>query len=330
MKVLDDLDSAEKTLYRPVLSVGNFDGVHLGHQAILKGNIRLARKMDCASVVLTFEPHPQKVFRGKDAPPLLITLSQKLRILEELGIAVTITCPFNERIYNYSAEEFFAEILTAKLGVAHLVEGEDFTFGKKRTGSPELLKKLGKEHGVGVTIVDPVVFEGERISSSRIRTCVQRGDVAKARSLLGRLYAVEGRKIPGKGRGRTLGYPTVNLTVENELLPAIGIYAVQVELKKRLFLGAASLGFNPTFEGDHFSFEVYLLDFEGEVNDEPISVLFHERLRDEIKFSSNRELIHQMETDVGNVRRVFHKSGRSTEAQNPDDSSLPLRKNRPG
>ncbi|NIQ39874.1 MAG: bifunctional riboflavin kinase/FAD synthetase [Proteobacteria bacterium] len=330
MKIFRDLDLAKETLGRSVLSVGNFDGVHLGHQAILKENIRLARTMDCASVVLTFEPHPQKVFRGGEAPPLLITLSQKLRILQELGIAVTIICPFDERIYNYSAEEFFAGILKAKLGVAHLVEGEDFTFGKKGTGSPELLKKLGKEHGVGVTIVDPVVLDGERISSSRIRTCIQGGDVLQARSLLGRPYAVEGRKIRGKGRGRTLGYPTVNLRVENELLPAIGIYAVQVELKERLFPGAASLGFNPTFEGDDFSFEVYLLDLEGEVNSEPISVLFHERLRDEIKFNSDRELIHQMEIDVGKVRSVFYKSDRAAEGPNPDDSSLPLRKTRPG
>ncbi|NIS72191.1 MAG: riboflavin biosynthesis protein RibF [Proteobacteria bacterium] len=218
-----------------------------------------------------------------------------------------IICPFTKKIYQYSADQFFSEILVNQLGAVHVVEGEDFTFGKGRTGSPDLLKKLGSEHGVGVTIVDSVIFEGERVSSSRIRNWIQDGDVAKARSLLRRPYGVEGKKITGRGRGKTLGYPTVNLTAENELLPAIGIYAVQVELDQKTFLGAASLGFNPTFEGDHFSFEVHLLDFEGEVEDERITVLFYRRLRDEMRFETDRELIQQMEADVNDVKRIFRE-----------------------
>jgi len=305
MRVLWDLDLTREALNRPVISVGNFDGVHLGHQAILREIIRLSNSMNRPSVVLTFEPHPQKVFGGEKAPPLLTTLSQKIRLFEQLGMSATVVCPFNERIYRYTADQFFSEILVAKLAAAHLVEGADFTFGRGRTGSSDLLKRLGREHGVGVSIVAPVIYEGERVSSSRIRNWVQDGDVAKARSLLGRPYGVEGKKVTGIGRGKTLGYPTVNLTVENELLPAKGIYAVQVEINQGMFLGAASLGFNPTFEGDHFSVEVHLLDFQGDVRDEQICVLFYERLREEVKFDREQELIQQMAADVNHVRRIF-------------------------
>ncbi len=307
MKVLWSLNLVRENFDHPVLSVGNFDGVHRGHQAILREVIRLSNLMNRPSAVLSFDPHPQKVFLGSKAPPLLTTLPQKVRFLGKLGIDAMIICPFNEKIYQYSADQFFSEILVNQLGAGHVVEGEDFTFGKGRTGSPELLKRLGKQHGVGVTIVAPVIFEGERVSSSRIRTWIQEGDVAKARSLLGRPYAVEGKKVTGRGRGKALGYPTVNLVAENELLPAIGIYAVHVELNQKAFPGAASLGFNPTFEGDRFSFEIHLLDFEGEVEDERITVLFYRRLRDEKRFDTDRELIRQMEADVNDVKKILRE-----------------------
>lgn len=306
MRVLWDLESARQILDRPVLTVGNFDGVHLGHQAILKETVRLAQKMERSPVVLTFDPHPQKVFKGEDAPPVLTPLFEKIRLLEVTGVTVTVVCPFDQRLYHFSAEEFFSTILVAKVGAVHLVEGEDFTFGRGRTGSPELLKELGRDHGVGVTIVDRVTFGGEVISSSRVRVCIGNGDVAAARSLLGRPYAVVGERVRGKGRGKTMGYPTVNLTPENELLPAGGIYAVQCECNGRVFLGGASLGFNPTFGENRFSFEVHLLDFRGTIGDDRVRVLFYERLRDELKFDQPKDLIDQMESDVAQVRRIFH------------------------
>lgn len=307
MRVFNDLDSVKEALVRPVVSVGNFDGVHLGHQAILREVVRLSEEMNRPAVAFTFEPHPQKFLMGHKAPPLLTTFSQKMRLLENLGIATAIICPFDENLYRYSAEQFFSEILVRKVGVAHLVEGEDFTFGRGRSGSPELLEKLGMKYGVGVTIMGPVIFEGKPVSSTGIRALIQEGNVTKARTLLGRPYTVEGEKVRGKGRGRTLGYPTVNLSVENELLPPIGIYAVQVQFGQRTFSGAASLGFNPTFEGDHFSFEVHLLDFGEDIVDEPMSVLFYEKLRDEVKFDSDQELIRQMEADVSQVKRFFRE-----------------------
>lgn len=305
MKVLQDLNSMREMIGRSVVTVGNFDGVHLGHQAILRETIRRARDMNLPAVALTFEPHPQRVFKGKEAPSLLTTLPQKIDLLEAFGISATIVCTFDQSIYQYSADQFFSEVLVARLGAVHVVEGRDFTFGRGRTGSPELLVKLGNEHGVRVTIVDPVMFEGERVSSSRIRTYIVEGNVAKARSLLGRPYEVEGIKVSGRGRGRTLGYPTVNLTPENELLPAIGIYAVESVCDGRTFLGAASLGFNPTFGGDQFSFEVHLLNFEGRVRDTRIRVRFHKWLRDEMKFDSPQDLIDQIGADVVHVRELF-------------------------
>jgi len=306
MRVLWDLESARQILDRPVLTVGNFDGVHLGHQAILKETVRLAQKMERSPVVLTFDPHPQKVFKGEDAPPVLTPLSEKIRLLEATEVTVTVVCPFDQGLYRLSAEEFFSTILVTKLGAVHLVEGEDFTFGKGRTGSPRLLRRLGRDHRVGVTIVDSVTLGGEGVSSSRIRALITRGDVSTARSLLGRPYAVVGERVRGRGRGKTLGYPTLNLTPENELLPAVGIYAVQCECNGRVFLGAASLGFNPTFGENRFSFEVHLLDFQGTIGDDRVRVLFHERLRDELKFDTSTDLIDQMESDVAQVRRILH------------------------
>jgi riboflavin kinase/FMN adenylyltransferase len=305
MRVLSDLDSVSELIGPSVLTVGNFDGVHLGHQAILRETVRVARAIRRPAVVLTFEPHPQRIFKGKQAPPLLCTLSQKISLFGTLGIEATIVCPFDENIYRYTADEFFSEVLVVRLGAVHVVEGEDFTFGKGRTGSPERLTKLGRDHGMGVTIVDPVILEGEAISSSRIRAAIQKGDVAKARLLLGRPYEVAARKVSGKGRGRTLGYPTVNLASENELLPEIGVYAVQSECDGRVYQGAASLGFNPTFEGDRFSFEVYLLDFDGSVRDDQVRVRFHRRLRDEIRFDRRQDLIDQIAADVAQVKTVF-------------------------
>jgi riboflavin kinase/FMN adenylyltransferase len=307
MRVFRDLDSAKRALVQPVLTVGNFDGVHLGHQAIVRETIEIAAAIGHPSAVLTFEPHPQKVLRGRESPPLLTTLRQKLDRLDDLGIESTVVCPFDASIYQYSARQFFSEILVDKLDIVHLVEGEDFTFGRGRTGSPRLLKRLGRDHGVGVTIVAPVLMEGEKVSSTRIRAALLAGDVAKAQVLLGRPYAVEGTRIKGKGRGRTLGYPTVNLVSENELLPPIGIYAVQVEMDQRALLGAASLGFNPTFEGERFSFEVHLLDFSGEVWNQRVRVLFYRRLRDEIRFDYPQDLIHQMAQDVVRVKRIFRE-----------------------
>jgi riboflavin kinase/FMN adenylyltransferase len=305
MQVFRDLESAVKSLDRPVLTVGNFDGVHRGHQAIVEETVRVARKMNRPPVVLTFEPHPQRVFKAHEPRPLLTTLPQKLRLLDDLTVEATIICPFDDQIYHYEAHEFFTEILVSRIGAVHLVEGMSFTFGRGRTGSPELLRKLGGQHHVGVTIVPSILLSGKPISSSRIRSSIQHGDVAEARSLLGRPYAVEGEKVSGKGRGRTLGYPTVNILSENELLPATGIYAVQSECGGRVFPGAASLGFNPTFEGDHFSFEVHLLDFQGIGTDDRLRVLFYERLRDEIAFDRPEDLITQIEADVMKVRGLF-------------------------
>jgi riboflavin kinase/FMN adenylyltransferase len=305
MKVFWNLDSARKAIEEPVVTVGNFDGVHRGHQAILEVTIQQAQEQRRPSVVLTFDPHPQKVFNGAEAPPLLTTLSQKIGLFEDLGIAATIVCPFTEEIYRYTAEEFFSEILVGRVHVSHLVEGLDFTFGKGKSGSPHLLKRLGQAYGVIVTIVDPVVHHGEKISSSRVRAGIKKGDVTEARRLLGRPYAVEGQRVPGRGRGRKLGYPTVNIAAENELLPRVGVYAVTCEWEDGVFPGAASLGFNPTFEGDRFSFEVHLIDFRGEIKSNRFRVFFYERLRGEKKFHRVQDLTDQIGRDVLSAREIL-------------------------
>jgi len=306
MKVIDGLENIKQKLPYPVLTLGNFDGVHLGHKAIFGMLKDRAQKKNGTSIVFTFVPHPLRVIAPERSPKLLTTYKDKLELIESFDIDMIICTHFTKDFANISAEDFCREILCKTLHVKEIFIGSNYLFGKGRKGSPELLRKIGKECGFTVKVIDEINIDNVTLSSSVIRTLVAKGKVDEASKLLGRLYSVEGIVIEGAKRGKSLlNTPTANLLTANELLPKDGVYAVTVDIKGTLYGGATNIGCNPTFEDKKFSFETHVLDFEGILLGKTIRVNFIKRIRDEIKFSSADQLAEQMKEDIKNIRNII-------------------------
>jgi len=313
MKVIDKIEKTKKKLPYPVLTLGNFDGVHLGHQAIFKKLIDRAKKMNGTSVVYTFVPHPLRVIAPERAPRLLTTYKDKIRLIENSGIDAIICANFTKKFATISAESFVRDILHNLIGVKEIIIGANYNFGKGRKGSPALLKELGKELGFKVTVLDEVQNNDVTLSSSRIRALVAKGKVDEAAAMLGRYYSSEGIVIEGANRGkRLLNTPTANLLTANELLPKDGVYAVTVEINGKMYGGASNIGHNPTFKEKQFSFETHILDFDGELVGKTIRVHFIKRVRDEMKFSSARELSRQLKIDIEEIRNILNEPSDQT------------------
>jgi riboflavin kinase/FMN adenylyltransferase len=306
MKIFDGLDNIKKRLPYPVLTLGNFDGVHLGHQRLFDLVIARARKKHGTSIVFTFVPHPLRVIAPERAPMLLTTYKDKIRLIEKSGIDIIICTHFTKDFANISAEKFAREILCNRLRVKEVFIGSNYLFGKGRKGSPEFLAGIGKECGFSVTIVDEIQMDGVTLSSSKIRSLVAKGKVDEAAKFLGRLYSVEGIVIGGAKRGKKLlRTPTANLHTANEILPKDGVYAALVEIDGKIYGGATNLGFNPTFEEKKFSFETHIFDFNKNISGKTIRVHFVKRIRDEIKFSNADELKKQMKADIAEIRMIL-------------------------
>jgi riboflavin kinase/FMN adenylyltransferase len=288
----------------PVLTIGNFDGVHRGHLALLRKCVDRAAAIDGTSLVLTFEPHPLRVLKPDADLPLICVLDRKLELIEAAGIGVTVVAQFTRNFAAITAVDFVQKILAGKLGIRELVVGHDYTFGRGREGDLALLAQLAPRHGFVVHEVGPVEVEGEVVSSTRIREKIQAGDIPAANRLLGRQYQLRGRVVRGRNRGgRLLGFPTANLRPANELLPPIGVYAVLVELNGEVRQGVTNIGTNPTFGEEALSVETYILDFEGELYDRVIRLKFCRRLRGQIKFDGVDALAAQIAQDVAEARR---------------------------
>ncbi len=295
---------------RAVVTVGNFDGLHVGHQAILRTVTGRARALDGEAVVYTFEPHPRKVLRPEQAPRLLTTPEQKLELLERYGADVVVVEAFDRGFAGRSPESFVREILHDRLDPVEVYVGYDFRFGRDREGSMRTLTELGPRLGFAVTII-PEVTIGERdVNSTRIRQLLSEGDVEGAEPLLGRSYAVRGRIVEGDRRGRTLGFPTANLEPENEILPAAGVYSGRLRL---LDEGAppagaeygvvTNVGRRPTFkESDPVLAEAHLFEFEGELYGRRVELHFLHHLREERRFGSVEALKRQIEADAAEAR----------------------------
>ena len=288
-----------------VVTVGTFDGVHRGHQTVLEEIRRRAAAAQGRSVLVTFDPHPLRVVRPEVAPRLLTTPAEKKAALTGTGIDLVVFLSFTPELSRLSPREFVEQVLVARIGVTELVIGYDHGFGHGRAGDAGTLKKVGKELGFEVDVVAPVEEAGETISSSRIREAVERGDLASAHAWLGRPYSLLGRVVQGDGRGRTLGFPTANLRVEDpdKLLPGPGIYAVRVSTsEQRGIPGALHLGPRPTFPGASPSVEVHLLDWSDDLYDREVQVDFIDRIRGVMAFDSPASLVDQMHRDVAAVR----------------------------
>lgn len=280
------------------LSIGMFDGVHLGHQSIIHRLNTIAQSKNLESAILTFWPHPRKVFNPDDDLKLLNTIDEKKYLLQKNGLQHLFLKEFDEDFRNLTGEEFVRQILVEQLKVKHLIVGYDHTFGKNRSGDFSLLKKMGPELGFEVEQVEAVNYKDLNISSTQIRNALVKGDILSANKMLGYHYSVSGEVIHGQKIGRTIGYPTANIQVDPmKLLPKNGAYIVDVFVKEQHFKGMLSIGTNPTVEGKLKTVEVYILDFKDDLYGKEISVNFRDFLHDEIKFESLEQLIIRLDED---------------------------------
>ena len=288
--------------------MGNFDGVHRGHQKMLRDVTRRAREIDAPAVVVTFDPHPLKVLHPESAPQMIQTLRQREESIEACGIDAIVIVPFTRDFSLTPAEDFVRELLVKRLAAKEIHIGEHFGFGKGKAGGIELLTRIGAEEGICVSAIEDVKEEGGAISSTRIRESLNEGDVKTARALLGRPFFMDGLVAKGDRMGRKIGFPTINLKAENELFPKDGVYVGTVLIRSfgRMFTCVTNIGRRPTVYEDYTTtIESYILDFSSDVYGEPIRLAFVDRLRDERTFNSMLELTAQIKRDVEATRLHF-------------------------
>lgn len=291
---------------KPVVTLGTFDGVHLGHQAIVKRLIEKAEEKKGVGVVVTYEPHPQSVVAPHDTPGLLTTLEEKLTLLEELGVEETVIMNFDEQLREYSAEEFVEKILVSKLNVGDLVVGDDHAFGKNRAGKINLLKETALKYNFDLEVVSALHVDGIRVSSTRIRKELKAGEFAKAKGLLGHSYPISGTVVRGKGRGKRLDYPTLNLQIPSrKLLPKDGVYSVRVQLEGKRYVGMMYVGPKPTFDDYTRSVEVHLFGLEGSVSTLKVELIVESWVREPKKFADPEHLKDQLKSDEKRIKEIF-------------------------
>ncbi len=306
MRVVKSLEKIPGEFRDAFVTIGNFDGVHLGHVPILKKLIEEAHGENSKALVITFDPHPKKILRPDIRPFYLLTsVEEKIKLLEDIGIDGLILIPFDLNFSKMTAESFVCDILWDKLHIRKIFVGHDYSFGKSKTGNKVFLAEFGKKLGFEVDIIDAVKLDEETISSTRIRHLILEGDVKEAARLLGRPYNISGIVVPGKKRGSILGIPTANIKPDKELIPAQGVYAVISHLEKDRYKGVLNIGFNPTFSDTDLSVEVYLLDFSGDIYGRKVDVLFIEKIRDEVKFDNAEQLVKQIKRDIDEARIVL-------------------------
>jgi riboflavin kinase/FMN adenylyltransferase len=290
-----------------VLAIGNFDGVHRGHRALLERLTDEARRCRLAPAVLTFEPHPRELFAPEQAPARLTSLREKLALLDACGIEEVFLLHFSRKLAGLTAADFIDRVLVDGLAVRHLIIGDDFRFGKGRAGDFGMLQAAGQRHGFGVEAMHTIEIGGERVSSSAVRDALGAGDLERAARLLGRPYNIAGRVVHGGKLGRRIGWPTANIQLKRKRLACTGVFAVTVSgLDKRHLPGAASLGVRPTLgAGLRPVLEVHLFDFDRDIYGAHVAVHFLHKLRDEIKFDSFGALADQIARDVAATQRYF-------------------------
>ena len=313
MRVVAGSAALGQRLVRPVVTVGSFDGIHLGQRSILDTVVARARARDGTATVVTFDPHPRKVLSPEHAPSLLSTCEQRLEWIAEAGIDVAVIEPFTGEFAHTPPERFVQDYLHAGLAPVEVYVGYDFRFGRDREGSMRLLTELGPRLGFAVTIIPEVTIDGEDVNSTRIRELVAEGDVGRSARLLGRPYAIRGRVVEGDRRGRTLGFPTLNLDSENELLPASGVYAVRVRFLDgaagALLSAVSNVGRRPTFDaGEGIVCETHVFDFDADAYGRRVEVQFVSRIRAERRFSGVEALRSQIGLDAEEARRILAAS----------------------
>nr|WP_210255257.1 bifunctional riboflavin kinase/FAD synthetase [Ancylobacter pratisalsi] len=304
-RVLRDQAPLPPELARPVVAIGNFDGVHRGHRAVISTALEQARSLGRAALAVTFEPHPRSFFRPAEPVFRLTPEPMKLARLSQTGLDGAVVLGFDADLAAKDAESFVADVLVGWLNVAMVVAGYDFHFGNGRGGSPIFLREAGKRHGFPVEIVPPLLDEGAQISSSVIRAALAQGRVEQAADMLGAPWMIEAEVIHGDKRGRELGYPTANMRLDPAVTLAHGIYAVSVEIDGAVHKGVASFGRRPTFDDGAPRLETFIFDYSGDLYGQVLRVAFHAFLRPELKFDSIEALIAQMNEDSAQARAAL-------------------------
>jgi riboflavin kinase/FMN adenylyltransferase len=306
MIIAKDIKDIRDAIAGSCVTIGNFDGVHKGHQKLIRLACSRAKRYDLTSVVVTFDPHPLRVLRPDASLPFITLTDQKIELISQFGPQVCLLLEFTMDMARLSPADFVKHYLVDGLKMRDMIIGYDYHLGKGRAGNFETLAGLGREHGFSVDRLDPVSIDGAVVSSTRIRDLVQAGSVWQARPLLGRFYQVKGEVVHGMNRGgRLLGFPTANLKLVDELFPKPGVYAIWVEVGDEVHQGVANIGKNPTFGNDALSVEAHLLDFAGDLYGRDIRVHFVQRIRDERKFGSLDELKDRIKKDSQLGRQIL-------------------------
>jgi riboflavin kinase/FMN adenylyltransferase len=311
MQIIESFERIKKPFKNSVVTIGNFYGVHIGHQHLFKKVLEISDKIDGTAIVITFKPHPARVLKNSVHPLPLITLyEQKTELIASAGIDILICIPFTKEFASVSADSFIKNILVKQIGIKAIVIGRDYAFGKNREGNIDFLKKYQKALDFDVFVAESQKSETDeaKISSTFIREIVQKGEVEKATKALGRYYQIRGRVEQGRDRGgKLLGFPTANINLTDELNPKKGVYAVTVEIDKKIYKGVANIGFSPTFSDHIFTVEVHILDFSQNIYNKKIRVNFVSRLREEKKFNNIEELSKQIGNDILIARKILEK-----------------------
>ncbi len=309
MKIIDNLEKIHTPFTNAVITIGNFDGVHIGHQALFHEVIETAETIDGTSIAMTFEPHPIRVLKPNHHPPLITLYEQKAELIERTGMDVLICIPFTREFASLTAKDFIADLLVRRIGMKAIVVGEDYSFGKNREGNIEFLKACSPEYDFKVIVANWIWMNrtyADRISSTKIREFVTDGKMIEAEKMLGRHYQIRGKVVIGRDRGgKVLGIPTANINLHDELCPKTGIYAVTLECSGKQYNGVANIGYSPTFKDHQFTVEVHIFGFDDTIYGEIIRVNFIQRIRDEKKFSSISDLIAQIKQDIANAREIL-------------------------
>jgi len=305
MKIIRNIDNIPEDLTGAIVTIGNFDGIHLGHREIFRKLVREAGEKNKKSVVITFDPHPQKIIHPERRPFFLLTpLNEKLSLIKSCGVDAVILLTFSIEFAGITAERFVEDILWKKLRLSKLLVGYDYAFGKGKKGNAKFLKASGRRIGFQVEVMGAVKTGGVISSSTGIRLAILDGNVKLASEMLGRPYGVTGSVVKGYRRGTEIGYPTANIKSE-KVIPATGVYAIIARLEGVRHPGVINIGYNPTFGNEEISTEVHLLDFEGNIYGKDITILFIDRLRDETKFESSEELALQIKRDIERAREIL-------------------------
>lgn len=288
-----------------VVTIGNFDGVHLGHREIFRRVVGEARSRQATAAVITFEPHPLRLLAPDKAPPRINTPMEKVRLIRASCIDLLLILPFTRKLAALSAADFVRDILVGRLAVRHLVIGYDYAFGRNRQGDAAFLAAAAKYHGFTLEVLEPLRAGEDVYSSTSIRQALLRGDVNGVVGVLGRHFTLDGHVVSGAGRGRQLGFPTANLETAKELLPREGVYAVRVRYGRRMYDAVVNLGCRPTFSGAETTLEIHLLDFSGDLYGAHLRLYFVERLRDERSFPSTEALRAAICDDIARAREIL-------------------------